>query len=170
MLILLPVAGLAYAMIRGGHSRYGWLVFTLGLAALVLFAQKEQLCYANANLEHELGVIHQAEEHHAELVESQEALYTSGIEANLELGKQIYTTRCTACHAIDRRVVGPPYQAVVPKYANDLAKLTDFIQNPVKVDPDYPAMPDQGLRAAEAKSVAAYLLNEITGQNPLEEE
>jgi cytochrome c len=38
---------------------------------------------------------------------------------------------CAACHAIDRRIVGPSYQEVAAKYKGDkdaLAKLTDKVK------------------------------------------
>ena len=40
-------------------------------------------------------------------------------------------------------------------------KLQAFIRNPVKIDPAYPPMPNQGLREAEVKSVAAFLLEKL---------
>ena len=36
--------------------------------------------------------------------------------ANLELAKK---SNCMACHAVDKKVVGPSYQEVAKKYAGD---------------------------------------------------
>ena len=36
--------------------------------------------------------------------------------ANLELAKK---SNCTACHAVDKKIVGPAYQDVAKKYAGD---------------------------------------------------
>jgi len=92
----------------------------------------------------------------------------SGAEiASVELGEQIYNTKCVACHQFDQRVVGPPYNEVMPKYQGDVEKLKAFILNPVKVNPDYIAMPNQGLKPYEAESAAMFLLkkyDEVTNE------
>jgi cytochrome c len=74
-------------------------------------------------------------------------------------GADIYNGRCIACHQYDKKVVGPPYNSVLPKYEGDLEALSSYILNPVKVNPEYPAMPNQGLKPNEAKAVAEYLMN-----------
>ena len=73
-------------------------------------------------------------------------------------GQDIYNAKCSACHLMDQKKVGPPYREVIPKYAGDKAKLVAFVLNPVKVDPAYPPMPNQGLKPAEADSIATFLL------------
>ena len=54
--------------------------------------------------------------------------FTAPALANQELaGKK----NCLACHAVDKKVVGPAYKDVAAKYAGDktaLAKLTEKIQ------------------------------------------
>ncbi len=81
-------------------------------------------------------------------------------EATAAKGEEIFQNRCTMCHAFDTRVVGPPYMETVPQYAGDVESLTEYILNPVKKNPDYPAMPDLGLKTVEAESAAIYLLEE----------
>jgi cytochrome c len=76
-------------------------------------------------------------------------------EAN---GEQIFGTVCAACHSFENKIVGPPYVETLPKYVGDKSGLKAFILNPVKVDPDYPPMPAQGLKPNEAEAVADYLL------------
>jgi hypothetical protein len=61
-------------------------------------------------------------------------------------------------------LVGPPYNDVLPKYVDDLEGMTEFVLNPSRVNTDYPAMPNQGLRRAEARAVAAYLLSRYMGE------
>ncbi|MEZ4762883.1 MAG: hypothetical protein R3C26_06705 [Calditrichia bacterium] len=60
----------------------------------------------------------------------------------------------------EQRVVGPPYNSVLPKYEGDMEKLKQFILNPVKVNADYIAMPNQGLKPHEAESAAMFLMKE----------
>jgi cytochrome c551/c552 len=169
LLALWLAAWVGVAMLRGGHARFGWLAALLVLVAFGFFSRKEQLGYANATQEHERVMLAQADSLRAALVESREELYGAGQEVSLAIGAGIFTGRCSACHGWDQRIVGPSYNSVLPKYTGDLEGLQAFIRKPVKIDPAYPAMPSQGLRRAEARSVAAYLLTEFTGENPLGE-
>lgn len=73
-------------------------------------------------------------------------------------GKAVFDRLCTACHRFDARLVGPPLQSVLPKYRGNVEGLKDFIRNPSKQDPAYPAMPKLQLSEAELAAVASYLL------------
>jgi cytochrome c len=46
----------------------------------------------------------------------------------------------------------------MPKYEGKKDLLVKFILNPVKINPDYPAMPNPGLKPKEAEAIAEYLL------------
>jgi cytochrome c551/c552 len=81
-------------------------------------------------------------------------------------GESIYTTRCESCHLFDRKKVGPPYDETVPKYQGKKAELISFILHPTKKNPDYPPMQNPGLRAAEADSVASYILRRVASSFP----
>lgn len=76
-------------------------------------------------------------------------------------GAEIYKVRCMACHKFDSKLVGPPHNEVVPKYFGKENQLISFIRNPIKVNPDYPPMPNPGLKPNEAKAVAEYLLEHV---------
>ena len=76
-------------------------------------------------------------------------------------GEDIYNARCSACHLFDQKKVGPPYFETVPKYNKNKSQLAAFILNPLKKNPDYPSMPNQGLRPDEADSIAAYLIMKV---------
>ena len=82
-----------------------------------------------------------------------------GIETKVISGADIYNGKCIACHAFDKKVVGPPYNVVLKKYEGNMDKLIKFILNPVKVDPNFPAMPNQGVKPNEAKAVAEYIIS-----------
>jgi cytochrome c len=77
-------------------------------------------------------------------------------------GEDIYNAKCSACHLFDQKKVGPPYNTVIPKYLGKKDQLIAFVLNPVKVDPAYPNMPNQGLRPAEADSIASFLLRKFS--------
>ena len=71
---------------------------------------------------------------------------------------ELYQVRCSSCHKWDQVLVGPAHLDVLPKYEGNEAKLEAFIRNPTKVDPDFPPMPNPGLKPNEAKALAKYLL------------
>jgi cytochrome c len=79
--------------------------------------------------------------------------------ANLQLAQK---NACTACHAVDKKLVGPALQDIAKKYAGQadaVAKLSDSIRQggagkwgPVPM----PAQPN--LSEADAKVLAAWVL------------
>lgn len=130
----------------------------LTLALFGLFAVRDTVLVSTANHEHLVLLAAKARADQAALQQAQEKRYTSALPIDPKLGEKIFNERCSACHQFDRKVVGPPYLETVPKYQGKLEALRDFILNPVKIDPAYPAMPSQGLNRREAESVARYLL------------
>lgn len=99
---------------------------------------------------------------HTRALEELQSKY--GVTAATATGEDIYNAKCFACHMFDQKKVGPPYQETVPKYLGNRAELAAFILNPVKKNPAYPPMPNQGLKPAEADSVANYILLKIAQQ------
>ena len=82
-----------------------------------------------------------------------------GISVETISGEEIFKGRCIACHSFDKKIVGPPYKETLVKYEGNIERLAEFIHNPQKIDPEYPPMPNQGLKPSEAKVVAEYILN-----------
>jgi len=76
-------------------------------------------------------------------------------------GEEIYKIRCASCHKFDRKLVGPPHNEVVPKYFGKEELLLAFIKNPSRIDETYPPMPNPGLKPAEARAVADYVLEQV---------
>ena len=78
--------------------------------------------------------------------------------ANADLAKQ---KNCLACHATDKKLVGPAYKDVAAKYAGQkdaVAKLADKIQKGgVGVWGQVP-MPANPVTPDEAKKLAAWVL------------
>jgi len=166
VVLVAAICVLGLRMVIRAHDRYGTPIFLLALFVFLVLQFKTQALQANANQEHRILLYKQAVSKRKSLATQQEKLYAK-VEADLELGAQVFTQRCSACHAWDRKVVGPPYLRVVPKYIGKEADLQGFIRNPVKIDPAYPIMPNQGLREVEILSVARYLLEE--GQKRMRE-
>ncbi|HPN38028.1 MAG TPA: c-type cytochrome [Melioribacteraceae bacterium] len=92
------------------------------------------------------------------LVYQDEFKQSLGITTVIINGEDIYKGKCVACHAFDKKIVGPPYNEVLKKYEGKIDDLAKFILNPIKINPDYPAMPNQGVKPAEARAVAEYIL------------
>ncbi|MEZ4599828.1 MAG: cytochrome c [Syntrophotaleaceae bacterium] len=82
----------------------------------------------------------------------------------IQEGEALFSQKCTVCHRYDQRLVGPPLNAVLPKYRNQSENLQAYLKDPVKIDPDYPAMPDLNLTDQETAALAEFLLSKI--ENP----
>jgi cytochrome c len=82
-----------------------------------------------------------------------------------EKGKAVFETVCASCHRFVTRLVGPPFNEVVPKYTGNVEWLKRFIRDPVKTNAGYPAMPKLGLKEEEIDAVARYLLEKVKGGN-----
>ena len=71
---------------------------------------------------------------------------------------------CLACHAVDKKVVGPAYKEVAAKYAGQkdaAAKLAEKIQKgSVGVWGQVPMPANPQVNAAEAKQLATWVLSQ----------
>ncbi|MDD3353176.1 c-type cytochrome [Zoogloea sp.] len=69
---------------------------------------------------------------------------------------------CLACHAVDKKMVGPAYKDVAAKYKGDKtaeAKLAEkIVKGGVGVWGQMPMPPNPQVSAAEAKTLAAWVL------------
>jgi cytochrome c len=67
--------------------------------------------------------------------------------ANAQAGMELLQKYgCTACHAVDKKVVGPAYQEVAAKYKGDAGAAVPM--------PPNPQVPD-----ADLKTMTAYILS-----------
>lgn len=155
-ILALVVTGLAlYAQCGRPGSRIGLSVFPLLIVSYLASAIDGQVLRANATVEHRLIVEAEGERVREELMAR---LEETGDATSPERGRQIFETRCMACHRFDTRLVGPPLATVLPKYAGKREELGAFLDYPSKVNPDYPAMPRLGLRRTEIEAVSNYVL------------
>ena len=142
-----------YVILFKNNYRFGSLIFFVLILAAIAFILQDQKVMANATEKHSLVLSTQYNTILAELKGENKVAEISG--------KDIYDVRCASCHKFDQKVVGPAYFDVLPKYAGNESKLVAFIKNPVKVNPDFPPMPNPGLKPQEADAVAKYLLEEL---------
>ncbi len=86
------------------------------------------------------------------------ALMSSPAFANLALAQK---NACMACHAVDKKLVGPAYQDVAKKYAG---KSADELAKSIKAGGSgkwgpVPMPAQAGLSDADAKTLAAWILS-----------
>jgi cytochrome c len=157
LLFLFLTASFLYAFERDKRRSYlAYAFYALGLALFLVFT-KDQIAISNATKDHAANLAVVAERE----VDALKA--KMGVAAPALTGEDIYNGRCSACHLFDQKKIGPPYNVVLRKYAGKKEDLVRFILNPVKVDPAYPNMPNQGLKPTEADSIATYLLGKVSG-------
>lgn len=140
-----------YYLIKGTRLKYGNYGFYVMLAAVLLFIAGEQSSF-DSSARRQVLVLASV---YDKQVQERNEKAGRGVTIN---GQEIFDTRCAACHRFDVKLVGPAYDKVLPKYEGKVEELVGFVLNPVKVDPAFPPMPNQGLKPAEAKAVAEYIM------------
>jgi len=158
LFLLLIAAILLNSALKSLNRKLASSVFILLLVTFTVMTINDRIAAGNANAERESLLAAKAEEIHQEILAAREEKSAAATAVN---GEEIFTNICSACHQFDARVVGPPYMDVLSKYETDKDALVKFIMNPVKMNPDYPPMPNQNLRKPQATAVADYLLQEF---------
>jgi cytochrome c len=74
-------------------------------------------------------------------------------------GEQVFTSICSACHARNTRLVGPPVSEIDRIYRGNPAGLIAWVKAPGKKRPDFPQMPAIKLSEAQYQGVAEYILS-----------
>jgi len=89
------------------------------------------------------------------------ALASTGAWANADLAKK---NNCLACHAVDKKLVGPAYQDVAKKYAGDKAAADKLAAKVMKggsgVWGAIPMPANPQVNDAEAKKLVAWILSQ----------
>ena len=85
---------------------------------------------------------------------------TSSVFASADLAKK---NNCLACHAVDKKIVGPAYQDVAKKYAGQADAETTLAKS-IKAGGSgkwgpIPMPPQAQLSDADAKTLAAWVLS-----------
>jgi cytochrome c len=155
--ILMIICILAYTVLSKYTVHNGTQIFVLFIIVSISLSFTDNLARETALTEHSLYLYKKAKEVENEFAMMRDEL-RGPVETDAAMGEQIFNTRCIACHKFDQRLVGPPYVETLPKYENDIESLANFILNPVKINPEYPVMPNQGLKPNEAKAVADYIM------------
>ncbi len=150
---LLLIATFFYVMMKDKKSNYITTLVVLSFLLFVFNNAKDQAAFSSTSKK-------QLAKLEAKFAKYEEEFKSSlGLQTAVISGEDIYNGKCIACHQFDRKLVGPPYNEVLPKYVNNKDALVQFILNPQKINPAYPAMPNQGLKPNEARAVAEYILS-----------
>jgi cytochrome c len=89
------------------------------------------------------------------------ALISGPVLANADLAK---SKNCMACHAVDKKVVGPAYKDVAAKYAGQKDAEDKLVQKVLKgskgVWGEIPMPPNSNVSEAEARTLVKWVLNQ----------
>lgn len=154
---LLLLCNFLYAFIKNSETKYIGAAFYMIILSFGLIVMKNQAAFGTASAKHLEEINLKAEE--LEKEKKSKTITTAGVD-----GEEVYNRVCSACHKFDVKLVGPPYQVTVPTYNGDVKKLSGFILNPVKKNPDYPPMPVPSIKPKEADAVAKYLIEKVSGK------
>ncbi len=154
---ILILCNFLYAVIKNSDMKYIGAAFYVLILSIGFTIMKNQSAFGTASFKHLQAINIAAEELHQE--KKGKTISTAGVD-----GEEIYTRVCSACHKFDVKLVGPPYSQTVPTFNGDVKKLSAWIQNPTKVYPDYPPMPNPGIKPKEADAVAKYLIDKVGGK------
>jgi len=149
--------------------RFGVISFLLALLLFGLVIGKDRTLQANANQETLAVLVSDVQKARNEAVAQREELYSRAMKIDEKLGEKIYNDVCTACHSFYQKILGPPFNDVLPKYIDKQDDLIAFIKNPTKINPQYTTMPNPGLTTIQTKSVVKFLMIKI-GAKPQEKE
>ncbi|MCX7907968.1 MAG: c-type cytochrome [Ignavibacteria bacterium] len=152
LLILLLAVVLSYFSLKDNKVTFARTSFYLIiLSSLLLFASETSLL-SISNKVQEFKISKSYLAYHDQI------LISAGRNIAKEVnGEEIYKAKCIACHQFETKLVGPPHKEVLKKYENRKEDMVKYILNPVKVDPNYPPMPNQGLKPNEAEAVVKYM-------------
>jgi cytochrome c len=151
ILILLLALTFAYFAFKEFNIRFARIAFYISIVSYLLFFGSETTLFAVSNKILEFQIVK------AYQIYEENLLASAGRTVREINGEEIYKSKCVACHQFDTKLVGPPHKEVLKKYENRKEDMVKFILNPIKVDPNYPPMPNQGLKPKEAEAVVKYM-------------
>ena len=154
---ILMLCNFVYAVVKNSDTKYIAAAFYVFMLSTIFLVMKNDSAFGVAVQKNLIATNEKALELEAQ--KKSKTVNTSGVN-----GEEIYNRLCVACHKFDVKLVGPPYQQTIPTYNGDVKKLSSYILNPVKKNPEYPPMPAQPLKPKEADAVAQYLIEKVSGK------
>ncbi|MGE5497181.1 MAG: c-type cytochrome [Syntrophothermus sp.] len=151
MLLLFAIIHLFYALYKNWSSTYAAYIFYFMLLFFMTAVISDQLTFSYSSVRQDVVLAANYERIRSQQMEK------AGLGPVVS-GKEIFDGRCSACHRFDSKLVGPAYKDVLPKYEGKRDELIAFISNPVKKNPAFPPMPNQGLKPKEVEAIADYIM------------
>jgi cytochrome c len=155
LIMLFVAAHFVYSFVQHHQTQHVSSAFYTLLSAVMIFSVTDHLAIHNATDANAVVLAYRYDQ------ATEELKTRLGVATVVLTGEDIYNGRCSACHLFDEKKIGPAYKDVIPKYGGNKAKLMAFVLNPVKVNPAFPPMPNQGLKQAEADSIISYLIRRL---------
>jgi cytochrome c len=90
--------------------------------------------------------------------------------AKMSPGEKVFKFSCASCHALDKRLVGPPLTEIYEEYKGNPAGITKWVKNPGKKRADYPPMPPIRMSDTKYAAVSQYVLDLVESGGKKEEE
>jgi cytochrome c len=84
-----------------------------------------------------------------------------GGSEQVPLGEKVFMNVCSACHMVDKRLVGPPLTEIADLYANNIEGIIEWVKKPGRRRLDYPPMQAITLTTKQHQAVAQYLLDAV---------
>lgn len=139
-----------YSMLKERKPIAGSYAFIGVVVMVAAWMASQGVSFSNSN-----------ESHYKLLADNYETMVKDlpTVQAKQVSGEHIYKTICSSCHRFNTKLVGPPYNMVLPGYEGKMAQLEHFIDNPTNVLKGYPPMPKQNLNSAQVHAVAEYIMN-----------
>jgi cytochrome c len=157
LILLAVVTNLLAKMLQGSPTRLGTHAFVLFIIVFLVMILNSGIARENSLQEHNKFLALESQAMLAKII-PERAIEAGGGITDYAKGESVFKRVCSSCHRFDQKIVGPPYVTVLLKYEGDIQQLIAFISNPKKVNPDYPPMPNQGLKITEVEAVAGYLI------------
>lgn len=122
------------------------------------FALHDELAYAENKTVSELlsPNLKPSEEHNENTAHAEEQKSTT------KLGEAGFKQHCSICHALDKKLIGPPLTEIVKSFNGNPRGIFKQVRNPKKIRPDYPPMPPiskETLTDEDLMAIANYILH-----------
>jgi cytochrome c len=114
---------------------------------------------------HREAVAQRTQEYMQNVLEAQDFLVMPGGlgGAPLSPGAKLFKRKCASCHALERRLVGPPLAETASLYKGNPDGIVDWALKPGKRRADYPQMPAQEIPRDDLKLIADFILETTAG-------
>lgn len=151
---------------RATATRF-YIIIALMTGTVVMMATGRHLYREQAVSTHRIQMAEATQSYQAMLKiaqwrESQGLSMDEG-DAQLSPGEKVFKLSCASCHALDKRLVGPPLTEIAQLYAKNPAGIIAWVKNPGKKRPDFPPMPPIKMSDSKYIAVAQYILDVAAG-------